>query len=119
MHIPTSPGWPFAATTSKRIPMMTSLDRAIRQRVRGGTSITCGYQPGCGAHLRRCLHAGLFVFDAAGNLTYRGAMDDARPRQPQPVDGAHLLSALEAARSGQSYTGGKPSMGCGIKWRGQ
>ncbi|MDC3001988.1 thioredoxin family protein [Actinomycetota bacterium] len=60
-----------------------------------------------------------FVFDAAGNLTYRGAMDDARPRQPQPVDGAHLLSAVEAARSGQSYTGGKPSMGCGIKWREQ
>jgi hypothetical protein len=35
------------------------------------------------------------------------------------VDGAHLLSAVEAARSGQSYTGGKPSMGCGIKWREQ
>ena len=60
-----------------------------------------------------------FVFDVSGILTYRGAMDDARPRQPRPVDGAHLLSALEAARSGQMYTGGKPSMGCGIKWREQ
>lgn len=58
-----------------------------------------------------------FVFDADGALTYRGAMDDARPRQPQPVDGAHLLNALEAARNGHSFSGGKPSMGCGIKWK--
>ncbi|HEV8024542.1 MAG TPA: thioredoxin family protein [Candidatus Nanopelagicales bacterium] len=58
-----------------------------------------------------------FVFDATGALTYRGAMDDARPRQPQPVDGAHLIDALEAARNGHSFSGGKPSMGCGIKWK--
>ena len=58
-----------------------------------------------------------FVFDATGKLTYRGAMDDARPRQPQPVDGAHLLAALDCARSSESYAGGKPSMGCGIKWK--
>lgn len=58
-----------------------------------------------------------FVFDADGRLVYRGAMDDARPRQPQPVDGAHLLAALEAAREGRTFDGGKPAMGCGIKWR--
>lgn len=58
-----------------------------------------------------------FVFDGQRNLVYRGAMDDARPRQPQPVDGAHLLGALEAATTGQDYLAGKPSMGCGIKWR--
>lgn len=60
-----------------------------------------------------------FVFDGLGNLVYRGAMDDARPRQPQPVDGAHLLGALEAAAGGRSYEAGKPSMGCGIKWKAQ
>lgn len=58
-----------------------------------------------------------FVFDGTGALTYRGAMDDARPRQPQPVDGAHLLGALERARAHERYTGGKPAMGCGIKWK--
>lgn len=58
-----------------------------------------------------------FVFDTQGDLTYRGAMDDARPRQPQPVDGAHLASALVAARRNQPFAGGKPAMGCGIKWR--
>lgn len=58
-----------------------------------------------------------FVFDASGELTYRGAMDDARPRQPQPVDGTHLRSALDAAARLEKFTGGKPSMGCGIKWK--
>jgi peroxiredoxin len=58
-----------------------------------------------------------FVFDEAGALVYRGAMDDARPRQPQPVDGRHLRGALAAAASRQPYLDGKPSMGCGIKWR--
>lgn len=58
-----------------------------------------------------------FVFDTHGHLTYRGAMDDARPRQPQPVDGAHLEAALAAAWQNQPFVGGKPAMGCGIKWR--
>ncbi len=58
-----------------------------------------------------------FVFDATGMLVYRGAMDDARPRQPQPVDGAHLTAAIDAACEGEAFTGGKPAMGCGIKWR--
>ncbi len=60
-----------------------------------------------------------FVFDADGALVYRGAMDDARPRQPQPVDGAHLMAALDAAERREAYAGGKPAMGCGIKWREQ
>jgi thiol-disulfide isomerase/thioredoxin len=58
-----------------------------------------------------------FVFDDSRALVYRGAMDDARPRQPQPVDAAHLLGALAAANVHQPYTNGKPSMGCGIKWK--
>lgn len=58
-----------------------------------------------------------YVFDTSGRLVYRGAMDDARPRQPQPVDGTHLLAAIDAAMAGQDYAGGKSSMGCGIKWK--
>lgn len=58
-----------------------------------------------------------FVFDDSGRLVYRGAMDDARPRQPQAVDGKHLLGALTAASVHQPYEVGKPSMGCGIKWK--
>lgn len=58
-----------------------------------------------------------FVFDDAGTLVYRGAMDDSRPRQPQPVDGRHLREALEAAVSRRPYLDGTPSMGCGIKWK--
>lgn len=58
-----------------------------------------------------------FVFDGTGALIYRGAMDDARPRQPQPVDGAHLLAAIQAAARREPFTGGKPAMGCGIKWK--
>lgn len=58
-----------------------------------------------------------FVFGTNGQLVYRGAMDDARPRQPQPVDGAHLRDAINAAREDRTFDGGKPAMGCGIKWR--
>lgn len=58
-----------------------------------------------------------FVFDSAGALIYRGAMDDARPKQPQPVDAAHLLAALAAARRGEPFLGGKPALGCGLKWK--
>lgn len=60
-----------------------------------------------------------FVFDSSGTLAYRGAMDEARPRQPQPVDGRHLHGALAAAASRQPYLDGKPSMGCGIKWKAE
>jgi peroxiredoxin len=58
-----------------------------------------------------------FVFNAAHQLVYRGAMDDARPRQPQPIDAIHLLGALEAASENRAYSNGKPAMGCGIKWK--
>lgn len=58
-----------------------------------------------------------FVFARDGSLVYRGAMDDARPRQPQPVDAAHLRAAIESASKAIPFTGGKPAMGCGIKWR--
>lgn len=58
-----------------------------------------------------------FVFDALGTLAYRGAMDDARPRQPQQVDARHLRGALAAAAARQPYLEGKASMGCGIKWK--
>lgn len=59
-----------------------------------------------------------FIFDTHGSLTYRGAMDDARPRQAQPVNAVHLLGALEAARTSGRFEGGKPALGCAIKWKG-
>lgn len=52
-----------------------------------------------------------FVFGSDGALMYRGAMDDSRPSQDAPVNGAYLRAAL----SGSPVTG-RPSLGCGIKW---
>lgn len=60
-----------------------------------------------------------FVFDANGWLVYRGAMDDARPNMPPPVDGHYLSAAIDAAIAGVPMTAtGRPSLGCSIKWRG-
>jgi peroxiredoxin len=59
-----------------------------------------------------------FVFDAAGALAYRGAMDDARPNGQPPVDGRYLRAALDAIAAGAAVGDlGRPSLGCGIKWR--
>lgn len=54
-----------------------------------------------------------FVFDQDGALTYRGAMDESRPTQEAPVNGAYLRAALAG-----SPTVGRPSLGCSIKWLG-
>ena len=59
-----------------------------------------------------------FVFDASGRLVYRGAMDDARPNMEPIVDGKYLEMAIDAAKAGGVIAGlGRPSLGCGIKWR--
>ena len=54
-----------------------------------------------------------FVFSADGALMYRGAMDNSRPSQDAPVNGAYLRAALAG-----SPVAGRPSLGCGIKWLG-
>lgn len=57
-----------------------------------------------------------FVFDSEGILRYRGALDASRPQSDIPVSGEFLRSAIEMAEINQHFPGGKPSLGCGIKW---
>jgi peroxiredoxin len=57
-----------------------------------------------------------FVFDVGGKLIYRGAIDQSRPNSQVPIDAQFLYAAIECARVGEIFTGGRPSLGCGIKW---
>lgn len=58
-----------------------------------------------------------FLFDQARALVYRGQMDDSRPGNDAPVDGADLRAALDAVLAGRPVPEPqKPSMGCSIKW---
>lgn len=60
-----------------------------------------------------------FLFDAALRCVYRGQLDDSRPGNGQPVDGADLRAALDAVLANRAPNPEqKPSMGCNIKWRG-
>ncbi len=59
-----------------------------------------------------------YLFDSSGVLAYRGAFDDARPKQPTEVTGRDIRAALDAIASGQDIPSEqRPSMGCGIKWK--
>lgn len=58
-----------------------------------------------------------FGFNAAGQLQYRGRLDDAGIK-PQPRRHGELLDAMrQIAASGQGPREQHPSMGCSIKWR--
>lgn len=57
-----------------------------------------------------------FVFDVTGSLVYRGAADESRPNGDLPATGVFLEQAIQSAASGQTFRGGRPSLGCGIKW---
>lgn len=59
-----------------------------------------------------------FVFDSARRLVYRGQLDDSRPKNNVPLNGADLRRALDAVLQGEmpSETQ-KPSVGCSIKWK--
>lgn len=58
-----------------------------------------------------------FVFDAGRRLVYRGQMDDSRPGNDKPLNGADLRAALDAALAGKPVASKqKPSIGCNIKW---
>lgn len=60
----------------------------------------------------------LFLFDATGNLAYRGQFDDSRPGNGMPVTGADLRAATDAVLSGTPVAAAqKASVGCNIKWR--
>ncbi len=59
-----------------------------------------------------------FLFDGDRKLVYRGQLDDARPGNDAPVNGADLRAALDAVLDGRAAPAEqKASMGCNIKWK--
>ncbi len=59
-----------------------------------------------------------FLYDADGQLVYRGQLDDSRPGNEIPVTGKDLRGALDALIAGRAIpTEQRPSIGCNIKWR--
>jgi peroxiredoxin len=59
-----------------------------------------------------------FLFDERRELIYRGQLDDSRPGNYYPINGADLRAAIEAALGDQEVPfAQKPSIGCNIKWR--
>jgi hypothetical protein len=60
----------------------------------------------------------LFLFDGAGQLAYRGQLDDSRPGNGKPVTGRDLRAAVDAVVEGQAPNPEqRPSVGCNIKWK--
>jgi len=58
------------------------------------------------------------VFDKDLKLVYRGQIDNSRPGNGLPVNGADLRTALDSLLAGEVLQGQqKPSMGCNIKWK--
>ncbi len=59
-----------------------------------------------------------YLFDRDLKLVYRGQLDDSRPGNGNPVNGADLRAAMEALLSGTDIPADqKPSIGCNIKWK--
>ncbi len=59
-----------------------------------------------------------FVFDRQQKLAYRGQMDDSRPGNGKPNDGADLRAALDAVLADRKPSADqKASIGCNIKWK--
>lgn len=61
-----------------------------------------------------------FLFDSDHKLTYRGQLDDSRPKMdpPVPVTGKDLRAAIDATLAGTAVSDQqKPSIGCNIKWK--
>ncbi len=60
----------------------------------------------------------IYVFDAELKLAYHGQLDDSRPRNNLPVNGADIRLAMDAVLSNQPpLEVQKPSIGCNIKWK--
>lgn len=59
-----------------------------------------------------------YVFDAEHRLVYRGQLDDSRPNNGKPLNGADLRNALDHLLAGKPLPElQRPSIGCNIKWR--
>jgi thiol-disulfide isomerase/thioredoxin len=59
-----------------------------------------------------------FLFDRGRRLVYHGQFDASRPRNAEPITGADLRAAADAALADQPVRGTQtPSIGCNIKWR--
>ncbi len=59
-----------------------------------------------------------FLYDEAGLLAYRGAMDTSTPGNGHPVTGELLDAAITEVLAGRPVPEPhRPSMGCSIKWR--
>lgn len=59
-----------------------------------------------------------YLFNAQLKLVYRGQLDDARPGNNFPVNGASLRQALDDVLLNKLVSGvQKPSLGCNIKWK--
>lgn len=58
-----------------------------------------------------------FLFDAKGELVYRGQLDGSRPGRGEPT-GRDLRAALDAVLAGAPVREEQmPSVGCNIKWK--
>jgi thiol-disulfide isomerase/thioredoxin len=59
-----------------------------------------------------------YLFDAERRLVYRGQFDGSRPGSREPVTGADLRAAADAALAGRPPSPDQtPSVGCSIKWK--
>lgn len=60
----------------------------------------------------------LYLFDGDLKSVYHGQLDDSRPGNNVPVNGADFRNAMDALLEGNTDTSSqKPSIGCGIKWK--
>ena len=60
----------------------------------------------------------IYLFDSNLELYYRGRLDQARPGNSHPTDGADIRSAVEDVLAGKPAPDKQyPSAGCNIKWK--
>ncbi len=59
-----------------------------------------------------------YIFNGQDELVYRGRLDDSKPGNNNPLNGADLRTALDAVLNNDAVTEKQyPSGGCGIKWK--
>jgi len=58
-----------------------------------------------------------YLFNSNLNLVYRGQLDDSRPGNELPLNGADLRNAINSLLKEEAISENqKPSIGCNIKW---